>query len=86
MKVFAKQIVAKIRNGPGLEKETTIQIARSYPRRKDFLYVVDIEDDMVKVCMKRVILGDTIENLYTFVIICKAKTSQICSRIEISEM
>lgn len=49
MKVFAKQIDAKIRNGPGLSQDSSFQAIRSFPKLKDFLYVVDIEDDMEKV-------------------------------------
>lgn len=47
MKFFAKQIIAKLNFGPGIaEKELEV---RNYPRLDQFLFVVDIEDNMVQV-------------------------------------
>ncbi|XP_057295480.1 kinase suppressor of Ras 1-like isoform X1 [Hydractinia symbiolongicarpus] len=46
MKFFAKQIIAKLNFGPGIaEKELEV---RNYPRLDQFLFVVDIEDNMVQ--------------------------------------
>ena len=47
MKLFARQLIYKIKFGPEI-KEIEEEV-KQYPHVKQFLYVVDIDEDMMQV-------------------------------------